>query len=43
MDLEKRPKRRNLLDLMLDPTALRPFVEEWEKVAAGPLQRIRRD
>ena len=43
VDLEKRPKPRNLLDLMFDPTGMRPFVEEWEKVAGGLLQRVRRE
>lgn len=43
IDLDKRPKPRNLLDLMFDPTGMRPFVEEWEKVAAGLLQRVRRE
>lgn len=43
IDLEKRPKPRNLLDLMFDPAGMRPFVEEWETVAAGLLQRVRRE
>jgi transcriptional regulator with XRE-family HTH domain len=43
VDLEKRPKPRNLLDLMFDPTGMRPFVEKWEKVAGGLLQRVRRE
>jgi hypothetical protein len=43
VDLEKRPKPRNLLDLMFDPTGMRPFVEEWEKVAGSLLQRVRRE
>ena len=43
VDLAKRPKPRNLLDLMFDPAGMRPFVEEWEKVAAGLLQRVRRE
>ncbi len=43
VDLETRPKPRNLLDLMLDPAGMRPFVEEWESVAAGLLQRVRRE
>ena len=43
VDLEKGPKPRNLLDLMFDPTGMRPFVEEWEKVAGGLLQRVRRE
>src|ERR1700749_1837891 len=28
---------------MFDPGGMRPFVEEWEKVAAGLLQRVRRE
>jgi transcriptional regulator with XRE-family HTH domain len=43
IDLEARPKPRNLLDLMFDPAGMRPFVEEWEKVAAGLLERVRRE
>ncbi|HEY4046059.1 MAG TPA: helix-turn-helix transcriptional regulator [Acidobacteriaceae bacterium] len=43
IDLEARPKPRNLLDLMFDPAGMRPFVEDWEKVAAGLLQRVRRE
>jgi len=43
IDLEKIPKPRNLLELMFDPAGIRPFVEEWEKVAAGLLQRVRRE
>lgn len=43
IDLEKRPKPRNLLDLMFDPMGMRPFVEEWERVGAGLLQRVRRE
>ena len=43
IDLENIPKPRNLLELMFDPKALRPFVEEWEKVATGLLQRVQRE
>lgn len=43
VDLEARPKPRNLLDLMFDPAGMRPFVEEWETVAASLLQRVRRE
>src|ERR1700744_6001971 len=43
VDLEARSKPRNLLDLMFDPAGMRPFVEEWESVAAGLLQRVRRE
>src|SRR5215470_16034740 len=43
VELEKRPKPRNLLDLMFDPAGMRPFVEDWDKAAAGLLQRVRRE
>src|ERR1700751_1321063 len=43
VDLEARPNRRSLLDLMFDPAGMRPFVEEWEKVAASLLKRLRRE
>ena len=43
VNLEARPKPRNLLDLMFNPAGMRPFVEEWENVAAGLLQRVRRE
>ena len=43
VDLQAKPKPRNLLDLMFDPAGMRPFVEEWEQVAAGLLQRVRRE
>lgn len=43
IDLGSRPKPRNLLDLMFDPAGMRPFVEDWETVAAGLLQRVRRE
>jgi hypothetical protein len=28
---------------MFDPAGMRPFVEEWEEVAAGLLQRVHRE
>ena len=43
VDLDARPKPRNLLDLMFDPAGMRPFVEHWEVVAAGLLQRVYRE
>lgn len=43
VDLEARPRPRNLLDLMFDPAGMRPFVENWEVVAAGLLQRVSRE
>lgn len=43
MDLEAVAKPRNLLKLVFDPAALRPHIEEWDTVAAGLLQRVRRE
>jgi len=43
VDLEARKRPRNLLDLMFDPAGMRPFVEEWEAVAGGLLQRVYRE
>jgi AAA+ superfamily predicted ATPase len=43
VDLEARPRPRNLLDLIFDPAGMRPFVEHWEAVAAGLLQRVSRE
>lgn len=43
IDLEAHPKPRNLLDLIFDPSGMRPFVEEWESVARGLLDRVRRE
>lgn len=43
VDLEVRPRPRNLLDLMFDPAGMRPFVENWAIVAAGLLQRVYRE
>jgi transcriptional regulator with XRE-family HTH domain len=43
VDLAARKQPRNLLDLMLDPEGMRPFIENWERVAAGLLQRVSRE
>jgi transcriptional regulator with XRE-family HTH domain len=43
IDLSKRPKPRNLLDLMFDPDGMRPFIENWDEVASGLLQRVYRE
>lgn len=43
IDLSLRPRPRNLLHLMFDPEGMRPFVEKWEEVAAGLLQRVYRE
>ena len=43
VDLERYPKPRNLLTLMFDPKGLRPFVANWEAVAASLFQRVHRE
>jgi transcriptional regulator with XRE-family HTH domain len=43
IDLGKFPRPRNLLRLMFDPKGLRPFVANWEVVAASLFQRIHRE
>lgn len=43
IDLAVRKPPRNLLHLMFDPEGMRPFVENWEIVAAGLLQRVYRE
>lgn len=43
IDLAAREHPRNLLHLMFDPTGMRPFIENWDEVAAGLLQRVRRE
>jgi transcriptional regulator with XRE-family HTH domain len=41
--LEKRATPRNLLHLMFDPEGMRPFIANWEEVAASLIQRIYRE
>ncbi|NYF90775.1 helix-turn-helix transcriptional regulator [Tunturiibacter empetritectus] len=43
VDLSKWPKPRNLLHLLFDPEGVRPFVEDWNVVASGLLQRVYRE
>jgi transcriptional regulator with XRE-family HTH domain len=43
VDLEARPKPRNLLHLMFDPAGMRPFIANWEEVAQTLIQRIYRE
>ena len=43
IDLASIPEPRNLLMLTFDPAGLRPFVENWESVAAGLLRRVQRE
>jgi len=43
IDLEKRESPRNLLHLMFDPAGMRPYIANWEDVAAGLFQRVYRE
>ena len=43
IDLEQRPAPRNLLHLMFDPKGMRPFISNWEDVAASLIQRVYRE
>ncbi len=43
VDLAAHRKPRNLLRLMFDPQGLRPFVDDWDRVARGLLERIGRE
>jgi transcriptional regulator with XRE-family HTH domain len=43
VDLSTRPQPRNILHLMFDPAGMRPFIEGWEDVASGLLQRVARE
>jgi transcriptional regulator with XRE-family HTH domain len=41
--LHARTGRRNLLHLMFDPQAMRPFIHDWERVSQSLIQRVRRE
>src|ERR1700751_4975538 len=43
IDLAARKHPRNLLHLIFDPAGMRPFIEDWDQVATGLLQRVRRE
>jgi transcriptional regulator with XRE-family HTH domain len=43
IDLDAHPKPRNLLHLMFDPAGMRPFIADWEQVAAALLGRVHRE
>ena len=43
VDLAARPQPRNLLDLVFDPNGLRPFLANWDEVAASLLERVHRE
>ncbi|HEY1588838.1 MAG TPA: helix-turn-helix transcriptional regulator [Rhodanobacter sp.] len=43
IDLEARPKPRNLLHLMFDPAGMRPFIAHWDRTAKSLIQRVHRE
>jgi hypothetical protein len=43
VDLSARKSPRNILHLMFDPEGMRPFIEDWEELASGLLQRVQRE
>jgi transcriptional regulator with XRE-family HTH domain len=43
IDLESRPRPRNLLHLMFDPKGMRPHIANWEAVAGSLFARIHRE
>ncbi len=43
IDISARPVPRNLLHLMFDPQGMRPFVQGWEGLAQGLIQRVYRE
>lgn len=42
-DLSSRQPPRNLLELMFDPTGMRPFIADFPAVAASLIQRVHRE
>jgi transcriptional regulator with XRE-family HTH domain len=43
VDLDQRPRPRNLLHLLFDPQGLRPHLANWPRVARGLFERIARE
>jgi transcriptional regulator with XRE-family HTH domain len=43
IDMSARKPPRNLLHLMFDPAAMRPFISNWEGVAKSLIQRVHRE
>lgn len=42
-DLDARPEPRNMLHLMFDPAAMRPFLLNWEEASRSLIQRLHRE
>jgi transcriptional regulator with XRE-family HTH domain len=43
IDLDARPKPRNMLHLMFDPNGMRPFIANWDVASKALLERVRRE
>jgi transcriptional regulator with XRE-family HTH domain len=43
IDLSQQPNERNLLRMIFDPNAMRPFIDNWEEVSRGLFERISRE
>jgi transcriptional regulator with XRE-family HTH domain len=43
IDLGARPKPRNILHLMFDPTGMRPFIVNWPSASRALIERIHRE
>ncbi len=43
IDMEARPKPRNLLHLMFDPAGMRPFIANWQATAKSLFERVYRE
>src|SRR5262245_13245432 len=43
LDLESLPSPPNVLDLIFDPEGLRPFIDNWERLAPALLARAKRE
>lgn len=43
IDLSTRPAPRNMLHLMFDPTAMRPYIANWASLAQALIQRVYRE
>jgi transcriptional regulator with XRE-family HTH domain len=42
-EMSDRPGEQNMLRMIMDPNALRPFIENWAEVATGFIESMNRD
>jgi transcriptional regulator with XRE-family HTH domain len=43
IDLDARPKPRNILHLMFDPAGMRPFIVNWPSASSALIERVQRE